>query len=123
MRKIKIMEVYGDSCYECSHADFKITDWDEVTEEEFTELLDWSYRKNSRRKTYGNAYYIIAYHTNDIPNTLAEYKEMIKEDVIKAAAQKVTKEEVAEKRKKNKEKKERKQLEELKKKYENAGVA
>ena len=117
--KIKILEIYGDNCYECSNiGDFRITDWDEVTTDEFNDLRDWVYRKNKSQRNF-SAYYIIVTHEPSIPVTLDDYRNMIKEEgkvEIERMAKAVS---AAKKREKSRTKKELEQLVKLKKKYEN----
>lgn len=123
--KIKILELSG---YEYGYDDYSqtgyiaknITEWDEVSKEDYDVLREWVQDKN--RTAYQTKTLIISEADIDIPATVAMYKEKAKAVIQKKKEAEQKQKEREKKRQATTEKKkaerEKKILERLKSKYE-----
>lgn len=124
--KIKILEAYhGEGCYECGgDVDYRITDWDEVTDKEYYQLCEWAIKKNKKVSSYSRSrsrkYYIITVYNPEsepVPTAISEYIEMMKKEKVVEETRKLAAKKAAKTREQKKIDKERKEYEELNKKY------
>lgn len=119
---IKILEIRGQNyCDDCnsSEIDYGITDWDEVTEEQFQQITDWA-TKTNYTGTRNKCYYIVTVYKPEekiIPTTIAEYLKMIEDDEKKEEKRLHKKREAKLEREKKKASQEKDELEKLLKKH------
>ncbi len=129
MRKVKIIEIQGYGCYECSHLFIlKDTDWDEVDDETFVRLCKWASDKTRKLKwNYEKHAIVIATPSGlTVPQAVSEYTQMMQEEQeqMRKAREEAEKRKLEKQRRrtaKQKEKNTKSELEllaELKKKYE-----
>lgn len=128
MVKIKILQISPPSnhCYECGGDSFSydITDWDEVTEDQYKKLMLWIKRKNKEKNTYRDEpvqYAIVTEYTESATSMISEYLSIAHADEVKAAETTKKRKASAEKRAKTKKEKqevsERQMLKDLNEKY------
>jgi len=119
--KIKFLEVIGESCWTCESGELllQVTDWEEVTEEEFQKLSEGlslynRYTEYSKRRKLILVQQLEITTVKDILSTIEKASKKEQERIRKNKA-------AAEKRRKtlleNKKKKELQELERLQKKY------
>ncbi len=123
--KVKILEIH---CHEYSRDDYcdgiyalhDMTDWDDVSEEDFKVLLNWAQVENAK---YGKiAKYVLITDKNiSVPKTIKAYLNRAKMQELEKAERERKQKEAQEKRdatiKKKQEAKQKKLLEELKAKF------
>jgi|WetSurMetagenome_2_1015567.scaffolds.fasta_scaffold57700_4 hypothetical protein len=122
-RQVKIVfanEYYEEDAGSRMHVDASITDWETVTDEEYTFLRDNWWKLFPSKSRYGQdkeVYILITKDEETIPARLVELRDLLKEQIAKdKARQEKEKAALAAKEAKKLEKK-KKLLEELKKEF------
>jgi len=118
--KIKFLEVIHGDCYSCGNEQLlQVTDWEEVTDDEFKKLST-GLRFYNQHAGHGERRNLILVQQLDLPTVreiISTVDEILKKELEKTQKRKAA----AEKRKKtmlkNKEKKELEELERLQRKY------
>ena len=97
-----------------------ITDWEEVTPDEYDQLCDWVIRRDKKTPYWStkSKFVMITEPVVDLPAVFEDYKRVMKTELEEAEARKKKAKKAAATRTKNKAAKEKKLLEDLKKKYE-----
>lgn len=96
-----------------------VTDWEELSQKDYFKVLDWVNAKNLKTCWQRDKKYHLVQKVDQInvPSCIAEYKELMKEEIAAKEEAKAKKEKAAATRKKNKIKKEKQKLKELQDKY------
>ncbi len=120
MRKVKIFQIHSEGCYSCEEKDFAVgmSNWTEISDEDFDFLKKHIYLKNKGR--YGD-HYVVAEQLDDSEtnNFIGDIKAMIDAERMEAAMKKAMDDkkraDKLERKKAHELESKRKQLEQLKK--------
>ena len=122
--KVLTVNVQPDECYECATSnDFLsgITDWEEVTESQYSQLYRWAEKKNAiaRRKSSGSKKFIVIFErlNLDVQGYIDEYQTMMRQEEEREARKIELEEERKKKAAKKKEDEELATLQRLREKY------
>lgn len=127
--KVRVLTAYpidyiaDEFCYEELYGKEEISDWEDITEEEYLLLKEWISEKNIEQHRYKKRYVLITEADLEIKcKTTSDFVQLAKKEIKEkeeiAKKRQIAVKKAAETRKKNKEEKDRKKLEELEARYE-----
>lgn len=122
--KVKMFEIddtyYGEDCYHCLVSN--VTEWEEVTPEEYQTILAWVVKRNNLRSSRTKYHIALEHHSINVKACIEDYKDIMEaEKVAKKKRAEQAKKRKATKEKRDKEKK-LKQFEELKTELDKLGI-